>query len=67
MPNDIEKEIKKKDSSKKSAFKNITPKSLKEGANICSLLLCSIWAEESVRRGTFPKNLKSATVTTVFK
>ena len=43
MPNDIEKKKKKSlDSSKKSAFKNITPKSLKEGADICSPLLCNI-------------------------
>ena len=35
MPNDIEKKKKKNlDSLKKSAFKNITPKSLKEGADI---------------------------------
>ena len=33
MPNDIEKK-KNLDSLKKSAFKNITPKSLKEGADI---------------------------------
>ena len=34
MPNDIEKKKKNLDSLKKSAFKNITPKSLKEGADI---------------------------------
>ena len=68
MPNDIEKKKKKNlDSLKKSAFKNITPKSLKEGADIWSPLLCSIWAEEIVRKGTFPKNLKNANVTRVFK
>ena len=36
------KKKKKLGSSKKRAFKNITPTSLKEGADICSPLLCSI-------------------------
>ena len=39
MPNNIEKEIKKLDILKKGRFKNITPKSLKEARDICSLLL----------------------------
>ena len=48
IPNDIEKEIKKLDSSKKDIFKNITPKSIKEALDICSLFLCDIWADEIV-------------------
>ena len=48
IPNDIEKEIKKLDSSKKDIFKNITTKSLKEALDICSPFLCDIWADEIV-------------------
>ena len=68
IPNDINKEIKSLDSSKKGAFKNITPKSFNKGQDICCRpSLCNIWAEEIVRKGTFPKNLKNADVTLVFK
>ena len=48
IPNDIEKEIKKLDSSKTDIFKNITPISLKEALDICSPFLCDIWADEIV-------------------
>ena len=34
---------------------------------ICSPFLCDIWAEEIVRKGTFPKDLKNADVTPAFK
>ena len=34
-PNDIKKEIKSLDSSKKGTFKNINPKSLNKGQDIC--------------------------------
>ena len=52
---------------KKSIFENITPKSLKEAANICSPLLCDIWAKEIVQKWTFPKDLKNVHVTPIFK
>ena len=42
ISNDIEKEMKNLDSSKKGTFKNITPKSLKEVSDICSPILCDI-------------------------
>ena len=64
-PNGIEKETKKLDSSEDPTFKNITPKSVKEVANVCSPL-CDIWTGEIVRRGTFPKDLKNADVTSFF-
>ena len=67
IPNDIEKEIKNLNSSKKCTFKNITPKSLREAPDVCNPLLCDIWAEEIVRKGTFPKDFKNADVTPVFK
>ena len=54
-------------SSKNDTFKNITPKFPKEAQGICSPLLCDIWAKEIVRKGTFPKDLKNADVTPVFK
>ena len=38
-----------------------------KGKICCRPSLCNIWAEEIVRKGTFPKNLKSADVTLVFK
>ena len=40
--NNIEKEITNLDSSRKGTFKNITPKPLKETADVCSPLLCDI-------------------------
>ena len=43
--NDIEKEIKILDSQEKGRFKNITPKSLKEAPDVCSLLLQDIRTE----------------------
>ena len=52
---------------KKRTFKNINPKSLKEAADVCSLLLWDIWTGEIVRKETFPKDLKNADVTPVFK
>ena len=66
IPNDIKIEIKNLDSSKESTFKNITPKSPKEGPDICSPLSCNIWAKEIVRKGAFPENLKTADVRPVF-
>ena len=42
MPNENVNRIKNLDSSKKGTFKNITPKSLKEAPDLCSLLLCDI-------------------------
>ena len=67
IPNDIKKEIKNLDSSKEGAFKNITPKSPKEAQDICSPLSSNIWVKEIVRKGAFPKDLKNADVTPVFK
>ena len=48
-------------------LQNVTPKSPKEAQDICSPLLCNIWAEEIVRKGTFSKDLKNADATPVFK
>ena len=67
IPNDIEKETKNLDSSKKGTFKNITPKSLREGSDLCTPILCNIWVEEIARKGTFLKDLKNADVTSLFK
>ena len=68
MPNNFEKETKKKlDSSKKGIFKNITLKSLKEGTGACRPVSCNILAETIVRKRTFLTDLKSADVTPVFK
>ena len=52
---------------KNSTFKSITQKSSKEAQDICRAFLCDIWAEDIVRKGTFPKDLKNADVTLVFK
>ena len=48
IADDIEKEIKNLDTSKKGTFKIITPKSLTEALDICSPFLCDIWADETV-------------------
>ena len=52
---------------KNGTFKSITQKSSKEAQDICRAFLCDIWAEDIVRKGTFPKDLKNADVTLVFK
>ena len=67
MSNDIEEEINNIENSKKGIFRNIAPQSLKEAADICSPLLCNMWAKEILQKGTFPKDLKNADGTTVFK
>ena len=67
IPNDIKKEIKNLDSSKEVTCKNITPKSPKEAQDVCSPLSCDVWAKETVQKGAFPKDLKYADVTPVFK
>ena len=66
IPNDTEKEIKKTMCSNKGTFKNITPKSLKEPADVCSPLLLDIWAKEIVRKRIFPEDFQNADVTPVF-
>ena len=66
IPNDIAKEIKNVDNSKKCTFKNITPKSLKEALDICSPFLCDIRVDEIVYKGTFPKDFKNANASPVF-
>ena len=66
VQNEIKKEIKNLDSSKKSTFKNITLQSLKEAQDMCSPLLYDIWVEEIVRKETFPKDLKNVDITPVF-
>ena len=40
-------------------LQNVTPKSPKEAQDICSPLLCNIYAEEIVRKGTFRRILKT--------
>ena len=66
IPNDIAKEIKNVDNSKKCTFKNITPKSIKEALDICSPFLCDIRVDEIVYKGTFPKDFKNANPAPVF-
>ena len=66
IPNDIEKEIKDVDNSRKCTFKNITPKSLKEALIICSPFLCDIRVDEIVSKETFPKDFKNADAAPVF-
>ena len=66
IPNDIAKEIKNVDNSKKCTFKNITPKSLKEALDICSPFLCDIRVDQIVYKGTFPKDFKNANAAPVF-
>ena len=67
MSNNIDKEMNDLDTLKMRTFKNITPKYPKEAADVCSPLLCDIWTGEIVRKEIFPKDLKNADVTPVFK
>ena len=66
IPNDIAKEIKNVDNSKKCTFQNITPKSLKEALDICSPFLCDIRVDQIVYKGTFPKDFKNVNAAPVF-
>ena len=59
IPNDIEKEIKNVDNSRKCTFKNITPKSLKEALIICSPFLCDIRVDELYPKRPFQRILKT--------
>ena len=60
--------MKSLDTSWKGTFKNFTPISFNKGQDICSLSLCDMWVKEIARKGTsFPKNLKNADITSVFK
>ena len=64
---DIEKEIFNLDGNKKGTFKNIPTKRLKETSSICSETLLRIWNEQLINLKTFPKNLKLANITPIFK
>ena len=64
---DIELELKKLKSNKASTYKNIQAKQIKQTSDICSESLMKIWNNEIVRNKIFPKNLKVADITPIFK
>ena len=64
---DIEKEILNLDRKKNGTFKNIPTKILKETSSICSETLLQIWNEQIINLKTFPKSLKLADITPIFK
>ena len=64
---DIEKEITSLNGNKKGNFGGIPTKRLKETSSICSEALLRIWNEQIINSKTFPKDLKLADITPIFK
>ena len=64
---DVINEISALDEKKNGTFKNIPTKCLKEASIECGPFLTRIWNEEVVGLGSFPKDLKLADVTPIFK
>ena len=64
---DITKEIKKLNLSKKGTFKNITPKCLLETLDICGPALLNIWNKGILSDCLYPSKLKLVDVSPVFK
>ena len=64
---DIEKEIANLNSKKVGTFGNIPTKVLKDSSNICNSILQEIWNYETLEKQYFPKNLKLADITPVYK
>ena len=70
MPTEQEsilKEIINLDNQKNETFKNIPTRCLKNVSDICSPILANIWNEEILLNKYFPKNLKLADVSPIFK
>ena len=65
--NNILKEISVLDKNKNGTFNNIPAKCLKETSNECAPFLARIWNEEVIGLNNFPKDLKLADVTPIFK
>ena len=63
----ILKEISVLDKNKNGTFNNIPAKCLKETSNECAPFLARIWNEEVIGLNNFPKDLKLADVTPIFK
>ena len=64
---EIIKEINNLDAKKNGTFKNIPTKRLKEVSDIAGSALLNIWNNEIINQKFFPKNLKVADITPVFK
>ena len=64
--NEVEDLTKKLNIKKGTTFKNIPPKILKENADICCPILKKI-VNDTFKSNEFPKELKLADVTPVFK
>ena len=63
----IVKEIRKLNISKKGTFKNISPKSLLETLDVSGPILLNIWNEGILKDCIYPNKLKLADVSPVFK
>ena len=64
---EVEQEIQHLNRNKCGTFESIPTKLLKENSDICSATLLRIWNEQILESKTFPKNLKLANITPIFK
>ena len=65
--NDIQREVLKLNSKKPGTFSNIPTKILKSSSEMCNEILQNIWNSEIIEKKYFPKNLKLADITPVYK
>ena len=63
---EVEKELIQLNPKKACTFQNIPPKHLKQSSDVCVPVLCDL-INESIRNNEFPKELKVADITPVFK
>ena len=65
--NDIQRVVLKLNSKKTGTFGNIPTKILKSSSEMCNEILQNIWNSEILEKQYFPKNLKLADITPVYK